>query len=133
MAKCAIFDDEQTKVIEYDADTDVVLAYLTKEEAVKLNKDVEKIVSRTGADWSLVWNQKLGERVVKGWYNRFDANHPGFVMPNGTPIQFTPENRDMMMKRNREFSLFVGQNTVDAQVFLDLKEEAKDKQEAKND
>lgn len=133
MAKVAIFDDEQLKDFEYDEDTNVVLAYLTKEEAVKLNKEVEKIVQRTGADWSLVWNQKLGERVIKKWYNRLTEGHPGFVMPNNDPIPFTPENRDMMMKRNREFSLFVGQNSVDAQLFLDLKEEAQDKQETKND
>ena len=133
MARVAIFDEEQIKTFEYDADTNVDMAYLTKEEAVKLNKDVDKIVSRTGSDWSLVWNQKLGERVVKGWHHRTDSNHPGFVMPDNSPIPFTPENRDMMMKRNREFSLFVGQNAVDAQIFLDMKKDAQDKKETKND
>lgn len=133
MARVAIFDDEQLKTFEYDADTDVILAYLTKEEAVKLNKEVDKIIQRTGSDWSLVWNQKLGERVVRGWGHRTDKNHPGFVMPDGTPIQFNNENRDMMMKRNREFSLFVGQNSVDSKVFLELNEAAKEKLAVKND
>ena len=133
MGKCAIFSDEQIKTIEYDEDTDVILAYLTKEEAVKLNKEVEKIVNRTGSDWSLNWNQKLGERVIKGWKHRTDPGHPGFVMPDNTPIDFTPANRDMMMRRNREFSIFVGQNAIDCQLFLDLKDEAAEKAEIKND
>lgn len=118
MAQVAIFDEEQIKTFEFDEDTDVELAYLTKEDAAKLNRNVEKIVNRTGADWALVWNQKLGERVVRGWRNRTKPDHPGFTLPDGTPLSFTPENRDMMMKRCREFSLFVGENTVNAKEFL---------------
>jgi hypothetical protein len=133
MGKVAIFDEEQVKTFEYDEDTDVTLSYLTKEEAVKLNKEVDKIVARTAADWTLVWNQKLGERVIKGWNHRTNRDHPGFIMPNGTPIPFNPVNRDMMIKRNREFSLFVGHNAVDPQVFLELKEETQESQEVKND
>lgn len=132
MAKVAIFDDEQIKTFEYDEDTDVILAYLTKEEAVKLSKEVDKIVSRTGSDWSQVWNQKLAEKVVKGWHHRTDPDHPGFVLPGGCPIIFNAANRDMMMKRNREFSLFVSQNAVDGKAFLELKAAAEEKQETKN-
>lgn len=129
MAKVAIFDEEQVKTFEFDEDTDVDLKYLTKEEARELNKAVEKIVNRTGADWSVVWNQKLGEEVVKGWRHRKNADHPGFTLPDGTPIPFTPENRDMMMKHCREFSLFVGENTVNAKEFLNR---AVGKQKTKN-
>lgn len=124
MAKVAIFDEEQVKTFEFDEDTDVDLKYLTKEEARELNKAVEKIVNRTGTDWSVVWNQKLGEAVVKGWRHRTIADHPGFTLPDGTPISFTPENRDMMMKHCREFSLFVGENTVNAKEFLDRSKKA---------
>ena len=131
MAKVAIFDEEQILDLEYDGDTNVLLLYLTKEEAVKLNKDVDKIVQRTGSDWSMVWNQKLGERCVRGWYNRLVEGHPGFVMPDNTPIPFNDANRDMMMKRNREFSLFVGQNAVDGSLALEMKEAAEGKKEVK--
>lgn len=133
MARCAIFDDEQVRTLEYDEDTDVSLVFLTKEEAVKLNKEVDKIVQRTGSEWSLIWNQKLAERCVRGWNHRTNPDHPGFVMPDGSPIPFTPENRDMMMKRNREFSLFVGQSVVDSGLFLEMKEKAQEKEEIKND
>ena len=130
MGKVAIFDDEQVRTFEFDEDTDVDLLFLTKEDALKLSKEVEKIVNRTGGDFSVIWNQKLGEKVIRGWRNRFNADHPGFVMPDGAPIQFTPENRDMMMKRNREFSLFVGENAVNAKEFIDR---ARERSETKND
>ncbi len=133
MAKVAIFDDEQVKVFEYDDDTNVELAYLSKEEAQELSKKVDQIVSRTGSLWSKVWNQKLGERVVKRWFHRTNPDHPGLTLPNGTPIAFTPENRDMMMIRCREFSLFVGENTTSAKEFLAEKEQvSKDKLKVKN-
>ncbi len=129
MAKVAIFSEEQIKTFEYDEDTDVDLAYLTKEAAIKLNKEVDKIVNRTGADWSVVWNQKLGEAVVRRWYHRTDPDHPGFALPDGTPLPFNAENRDMMMKRCREFSMFVGENTVNATEFLNR---GKETQKVKN-
>jgi hypothetical protein len=118
MARVAIFDGPQVKTFQYDADTDVDLEFLRKEDAQELSKEVEKIVARTGSDWNKVWNARLGRRVVKGWRHRFDQDHPGFVFPDDTPIPFTEENLDMMMARNREFSIFVGENTISAKEFL---------------
>jgi len=129
MAKVAIFTEEQIKTFEYDEDTDVDLKYLTKEEAQELNKKVDKIVNRAGSDWAKVWNQVLGEAVVRGWRNRFDPDQPGFTLPDGTPLPFNAENRDMMMKSCREFSLFVGENTVNATEFLNR---GKETQKVKN-
>ena len=119
MAKLAIFTDDQIRSFDFDEDTCVDLKYLTKDAALKLNKDVEKIVNRTGADWSVVWNQKLGEAVVVRWYHRTIDGHPGFTLPDGTPIPYTPDNRDMLMRHCREFSLFVGENSVAAKEYLE--------------
>lgn len=133
MAKVAIFDDSQIKTFQYDEDTDVDLEFLRKEDAQELNKEVDKIVHRTGSDWSKVWNTLLGRRVVKGWRHRTDPDHPGFVMPNDTPIPFNQDNLDMMMVRNREFSLFVGENTISAKEFLASKAKTgEEKKKAKN-
>lgn len=132
MAKVAIFEESPLRWLEFDEDTDIALEYLSKEEGTALNKDVEKIVNRTGSDWASVWNRKLGERVVKGWRNRNDTSQSGLTFPNGTPIPFTPENRDMMMKSCREFALFVGENAINAKVFLDLSNKPAEAAEIKN-
>lgn len=132
MGKVAIFDDAQVKSFEYDEDTDIDLEFLRKEDALELNKEVGKIVARTGSDWNKVWNSLLGRRVVKGWRHRTQADHPGFVLPDNTPIPFTEENLDMMMSRNREFSAFVGENTISAKEFLASKTKtAKELKDAK--
>lgn len=132
MGKVAIFDVPPVKTFEYDEDTNIDLEFLRKEDAQELNKEVDKIVARTGSDWNKVWNACLGRRVVKDWRHRTQADHPGFVLPDDTPIPFTEENLDMMMARNREFSIFVGENTVNAKEFLAAKvKSGKELREAK--
>jgi hypothetical protein len=132
MAKVAIFDDTPRRCVQFDEDTEVRLSYLSKEEALALNKEVDKIVSRTGADRSVIWNQKLGQRCVHGWRNMSDHSHPGLVYPDGRPIPYSDANRDMMMKSCREFSIFVGENCIDPQVFLEIEQAAAQEEEIKN-
>jgi hypothetical protein len=133
MAKVAIFEDAQQRWIDFDEDTEVLIEYLDKPAALELSKEVDKLVARTGSDRMPIWNQKLGERVVKSWRKRTDHNHPGLIRPSGEPIPFTAENRDMMMKHCREFSSFVGENSIDAKVFLEIQRQPEEQEKIKND
>jgi len=133
MAKVAIFDDTLQKWIEYDEDTEVLIQYLPKEAAKELSAKVDKIVNRTGSPWAQVWEQKIAEAAVKGWRQMGNHSHPGFVLPDGSPIPFTPENRDMMMKRCREFSTFVTDNAIDAKIFMEISTKPAEAAEIKND
>lgn len=133
MAKLGIFDETPKRFIQFDEDTEVLLSYLGKEEALELSKQVDKIVSRTGADRVKVWNQKLGEQAVHGWRHLQNHDLPGFTYPDGRPIPFTPENRDLLMKSCREFSVFVGEQVIDARVFMEIEAQASEGEEIKND
>lgn len=134
MAKLGIFTDESPKKwLQFDEDTEVSVSYLKKEEALQLSKDVDKIVNRTGGDRTVVWNQKLGERTVHGWRKMKDHDQPGFTYPDGTPIPFSAENRDLLMKSCREFSIFVGENTIDAKVFMEIEAQPLAREAIKND
>ncbi|MEA5113016.1 MAG: hypothetical protein VB050_03230 [Geobacteraceae bacterium] len=133
MAKVALFDEQQKRWVQYDEDTEVLLSYLSKPDALNLNKKVDKIVSRTGADRSTVWNQKLGEEVVHDWRHKERHSEPGLVYPDGTPIPYNPVNRDLMMKGCREFSIFVGETCIDAAVYLEIDQQIREAGEIKND
>jgi hypothetical protein len=132
MAELALFDDLQKRWVQFDEDTEFQVSYLSKEEALELNKEVDKIVSRTGSDRSVVWNQKLGQRTLHGWRKVTDHDHPGLKFPSGQPIPYTPANRDMLMKRSREVSIFVGETVIDAQVFLEIEQAAGEETGIKN-
>jgi hypothetical protein len=132
VAKLALFDVAQDKWLEFDQDTDLCIEYLDKEAAGELSKAVDKLCVRTGGDRMAVWNQKLGERCLKGWRKRADTGNPGLTFPDGSPIPFTPENRDMLMKRCREISLFVNENAVNPGIFLDQQADGEARDEAKN-
>jgi len=133
MAKLGIFDETRKRWIQFDEDTEVLLSYLGKEEALELSKQADKLVSRTGSDRVVVWNQKLGERTVHGWRHLKNYDLPGFTYPDGRPIPFTPENRDLLMKSCREFSVFVGEQTIDAKVFMEIEAQAGEAEAIKND
>jgi len=132
MAKVAIFDDTPKTWVQFDVDTEVLIAYLSKEDALELSKKVDKIVSRTGADRSSVWNQKLGELTVHGWRKIEDSSHPGLTTPRGVPIPYTPANRDLLMKGCREFSVFVGETCIDASVYLEISQQVEEPEAIKN-
>jgi hypothetical protein len=133
MAKVAIFTEKQSKHIQFDEDTEVLITYLDKPAALELNKDVDKICKRTGSDWTNIWNQKLGEATIKGWRNINNHDHPGLTLPDGTPIAYNDTNRDMMMKNCREFSIFINETAVDGKAFLEIQQAAAEKADAGND
>lgn len=136
MAQVAIFEEKVKRWVRFDEDTEVFLEYLDKSAARVLNKDVDKIVARTGSDWQKIWEQKVGEKTVFGWRHidqKKNPDHPGILLPGGAPLHFSAENRDLMMRSCREFSMFVGSTTIDASIFLEQQQEAEERVEAKND
>jgi hypothetical protein len=136
MAKVAIFEGTQKRWVQFDEDTEVLVEYLDRPAAIALNKEVDKMTARSGGDRQIIWGRELGRRAVHGWRHTDQAkhqDHPGLTLPDGTPIQFNDANRDLMMKSCREFSLFVNETAIDAQVFLDLDRQAAEKAEIKND
>lgn len=136
MARVAIFTEAQRRWIQFDEDTEVLVEYLDRPAAIALNKDVDKIVARTGGDQQIIWGRELGKRAVHGWRNinqEKHPDHPGVTLPDGTPILYNEANRDLMMKGCREFSIFVNGNAIDAAVFLEINQQNQEKQETKND
>lgn len=137
MARLGLFDGEQKQWIQFDEDTEVLLGFVDKEELNKLNRLADKQARLTKGDVTVIGNRLLGERAVFGWRKCSDHTHPGLMTANGTPIQFSATNRDMLMKSCREFSNFVNENAIDSAVFLesaaDIVTQQEEFEETKND
>ncbi len=136
MAKVAIFSEAQRRWIQFDEDTEVLIEYLSRPDAIELNKEVDKLTTRSGGDRQIIWGREFGRRTVFGWRHidqeKFPG-HAGIVLPDGAQMPFNDANRDLMMKQCREFSIFVNENAIDAQVFLDINRQALERGEQKND
>lgn len=137
MAKIGIFDEQKQQWVQIDEDTEVLIRFVDKEELNALNRKADKTARLTKGDVSVIGNRLLGEVAVFGWRKLSDHNHPGLLDAKGNPIPFTAENRNMLMKRCREFSNFVNETAIDSSVFLEMETEKKDQQadqaETKND
>lgn len=124
-----IFDEEKTKWIQYDEDTEVCIKHTGKEVLKAINTKAAKIAKLTGADYGGVNNKLLGRATVHGWRKIDDHNHPGLMLKK-QPLSFTPENIDMLMKKSLEFSNFVNENCLDSKLFLNSEEEKEDTKNA---
>jgi hypothetical protein len=114
-----------------------MIRFVDKEELNALNRKADKTARLTKGDVSVIGNRLLGEIAVFGWRKINDHNHPGLLDAKGTPIPFNAENRNMLMKRCREFSNFVNETSIDASVFLEIqagdKAHQENQDEIKND
>jgi hypothetical protein len=137
MAKVAIFEEgNPRRWKQFDEDTEVLIEYLPRPDAIELNTQVDKLTARTGGNRQNIWGREIGKRCVHGWRNvdqEKKAEHSGLVMPNGEQIPYNEANRDKMMKFCREFSIFVNENAIDAQVFLEIEQQKAEKVAAKED
>lgn len=122
MGKVGIFDEERTKWIQFDEDTEVHIRFIGKEELRKIFKKAEKTAKLTGADSTEISNRELGRTCVLGWRKIDDYNHPGLIV-NNKPLSFTPDNIDMLMKRSLDFSRFINENAIDSKLFLEEEQE----------
>jgi len=133
MAKVAVFTDDQRRWLEFDEDTELFVSFLSTEKGRELSKEVDKLTVRSGGDRSVIWNRKLGEKVLHGWRHKTRADHPGLTLPDGSPIPFTPESRDLLMVQCREISMFVSENCLDSKIFIEEQKQADRREETKND
>jgi len=128
MSELAIFDDERKKWIQYDEDSEVLIKHINKEELQKISQKADKAAKLTGSDRANIFSRLLGRASILGWRKIDNHAHPGLML-KGQPLQFTPENIDMLMQKSLEYSIFVNENAIDSKLFL---EEEKEKEELKN-
>ncbi|MEM4368374.1 MAG: hypothetical protein QXO21_05145 [Candidatus Anstonellales archaeon] len=122
MGKLGIFDEEKTKWIQFDEDTEVLLKFVSKEELKKISIKAERASRLSGVDPSDVANIQLGRTAVLGWRKIDNHNHPGLIV-KGQPFPYTKENVDLLMTKSLEFSKFVNENAINSRIFLEEEEE----------
>lgn len=118
MAKVGIFEAAPQKWFPFDADTEVLVEYVDKETLSKLIKQANEVSQKVKTPQGVAYDMFLGKKAVIGWRKSDDHGHPGFILPNGSALPFTAENRNMLMTRYREFSEFVFQKSTTASLFL---------------
>lgn len=119
MAKIGIFNEAPQKYIQFDEDTEVLIRFVDKEELAGLIRKANEVAQKVKTPQNMAYDMFLGKKAVLGWRNIKDHNHPGLLLPGGEPISFTPENRNMLMTRSRDFSEFVFQKSTNSALFLE--------------
>lgn len=117
--KIGIFETPPQKWFPFDKDTEVLIQYIEK---AKLN-----VILMNGADAAKKMKAKsgsvqdifLGKAAVFGWRKMDDHDHPGMLMPNGDPLPFSPESRNLVITKSQRFSEFVYRIATDETKFLE--------------
>ncbi len=126
MAKVAIFEGERKKWIQYDADTEVLIKLIGKEELRDIMNKATKSARLTGVDISDFADARLCKAAVLGWRKIDDHDHPGLLFgEQEQPLPFTPENVSMLMKKSITFSKFVNEHAMNEAGFLQEDEDTK--------
>jgi len=113
MAKVGIFEEAPKKWFTFcDTDTEVLIQYVDKEALSKLIKRAGEVAKKLSTPQGVAYDMFLGKAAVHGWRKEKEPTQPGFTMPNGSPLPFTAENRNLLMTRYREFSEFVYQKAT---------------------
>ncbi|MBI5075635.1 MAG: hypothetical protein HZB62_10795 [Nitrospirae bacterium] len=118
MAKLGVFTGEKSKWIQFDADTEVRIRLIGKKELREIVNKAEKAARKTGANSQDIVDRKIGRASVLGWRKIKDHDHPGLIVGD-QPLQFTPENVDMLMDLSIDFTRFVNQNCSEEKEFID--------------
>ncbi|MEA5113215.1 MAG: hypothetical protein VB050_04240 [Geobacteraceae bacterium] len=119
MAKIGLFEKTPERWFDFDNDTEVLLKHVSKEALAALMEKAEKVSKKTGIKPAVAYDVFLGRAAVLNWRKKDDHDHPGFLLPDGALFNFTPENRDRLMRLYREFSSFVFTNSTLATGFLE--------------
>ncbi len=127
MAELGIFDDEKEKWIQFDEDTEILIAFLPKEDLKSIIRKAEKTSRLSGESSIDIANLNIAKKVVKVWRKIRDHSHPGLML-KGQPLPFNEENIIMLMKRSYEFSNFIQEYSTNVRFFM----EEDDKVEIKN-
>lgn len=110
MAKVGIFDTPPQKWFKYDDDTEVLIQFVDKDAMAKLVRSGEDAAKKLKEDSNVLLDVFLGKKAVLDWRHVDQEKcpgHPGLVLPDGSPIPFNGENRNMLMRRCSAFARFV--------------------------
>lgn len=118
MAKIGVFDEAPQKWFRYDMDTEVRLQYINKGAVNTILMQGAEVAKKMKARAGDMQDVLLGKAAVLGWRKIEDETHPGFLLPDGTPVAFTPENRNRFMTKSRNFSEWVYRICTDEMQFL---------------
>jgi hypothetical protein len=122
MARVGVFETPPRKWFPYDTDTEVELEFISKDRMNKIVNKADAAAKKLGSPQTLIYDMFLGKAAVHGWRHvdqEKQPNHPGLLLPNGNPLSFSDENRNMLMKGCAEFSGFVFRTCTGSAQFLD--------------
>ena len=119
MAKVGIFDTPPSKWFKFDSDTEVLLRHIDKGAVNTILMRGAAAAKTMKAKAGHVQDIFLGKEAVLGWRQVGDENKPGFLLPDGTPFPFSPENRNRLMTKSKRFSEWVFRLCSDDQQFLE--------------
>lgn len=106
--------------IPFDGDTEVLVAYVSREELRQLRKEAASIrfVRHHGAEEidEKEADRLLGRKAVKNW--RPLPGRTGFTM-GGSTFPYSVENCDFLMERYNEFANFVNMKAIEFSNFVE--------------
>jgi hypothetical protein len=117
--KVGIFETPPQKWFPYGADVEVLLQFLEKETVNDILMKGAEAAKKMKAKPTHVQDIFLGKSAVLGWRNPSDHDQPGLSLPDGKPLPFTPENRNLLIAKSQRFSEFVYRTCTDETKFLD--------------
>lgn len=129
MGEIGTFNEDKSRWIQFDNDTEVQIRHIGRQELKALQRKADKVARMSDVDATDYFNGRLGRAAVLGWRKIKDHNHPGFVR-TGEPMVFNEDNLDKFMNEWLDFSNFVNTHAIDTKMFLD---EKKEKEKEKND
>lgn len=117
--KIGIFETPPQKWFPFDKDTEVLIGYIEKSQLndilLKGADAAKKMKAKSGA----VQDIFLGKAAVFGWRQIENHDQPGMLLPDGSPLPFSPENRNLAITKSQRFSEFVYRTATDETNFLD--------------
>jgi hypothetical protein len=119
MARVGIFETPPKKYFKYDTDTEVLIEHIDKKTLDKLIKQATEAAQKVKTPQGMVYDMFLGKKAVHHWRKINDHDHPGLLMPNGSLIEFSPANRNMMMTGSRAFSEFVFSKATNSDGYME--------------
>lgn len=117
-----------TAWIQFDDDTEVLIAHVSRQGLRALNKKATSTTfvrhQKTKETDSNEADRLLGREAVKDW--RALPGRSGFTM-NGESYPYSPENCDFLMEKYNEFANFVNETAIELSNFVEEEKEEEEK------
>ena len=117
-------NDTLTAWIPFDDDTEVLVAYVSREDLRELKKRATSVRfvrhQKSEETDSREADRLLGRKAVRDW--RALPGRSGFTM-DGESFLYSPENCDFLMERFNEFANFVNEKSIEFSAFVEEERE----------